>query len=345
MRFGWIVVLLALGLGAVSACEGTTQKTRRDADQPDFPDRPPAGVDTGGSDEPVGEGMMAGHASPDGQHVNFWVRSSGNHALGIKRSGKHKAHADLDALPQEEVELDDAQYGRPVKVKGIRLGDLLDRYPQSHAHDMVLLHFHNKMVVPIALGGGGLDSLNALLAREILDPDSGAYTTDFPKIARQEGYYEDPNPIAFTGNKLIVPQTEFPDSGHGDTTSPIFPFAVSDSLVGLEFVQQRAYFAQFNAGGEDQVQDGMEVFFRRCQYCHSVSDVGAAYGWDFLKPVPIHTFKKADELTYHVKYAKMNAVQRGLRMPPQVDVEDAEIIALLKWIETLNKTKVKSYDP
>jgi mono/diheme cytochrome c family protein len=115
--------------------------------------------------------------------------------------------------------------------------------------------------------------------------------------------------------------------------------------VGLEFVQQRAYFAQYDAGGEEAVQDGLEVFLRRCQYCHSVSDVGSSYGWDFLKPVPIHTFKKPEELTYHVKYAKMNAVQRGLRMPPQVDVEDTEIQALLKWVAALHKAKVKAYEP
>jgi cytochrome c551/c552 len=115
--------------------------------------------------------------------------------------------------------------------------------------------------------------------------------------------------------------------------------------VGLEFVQQRGYLAQFDAGGEDNVQDGMAVFFRRCQYCHSVADVGSRYGWDFLKPVPIHTFKKVEELTYHVKYAKMNAVQRGLRMPPQVDVEDSEIQSLIAWVAAIHKSKVKSYQP
>ena len=92
-----------------------------------------------------------------------------------------------------------------------------------------------------------------------------------------------------------------------DSTDDGFsPWRWVDSLVGIELVNGNAYFAQFvPKKGDDEVKRGLKSFLQHCQYCHSAHDVGARYGGDFLRPFPLHTLKKPQDLYDHVTINKM----------------------------------------
>ena len=74
----------------------------------------------------------------------------------------------------------------------------------------------------------------------------------------------------------------------------------------------------------------------RCQWCHGVAGHGARYGWDFVKPVPLESWRSTRSLHAHVKFRNGEAVERGYMMPPQRDVSTEEIEDLRRWMAAVS---------
>jgi hypothetical protein len=66
---------------------------------------------------------------------------------------------------------------------------------------------------------------------------------------------------------------------------------------------------------------------------------GASFGWDFVQPLPLSTWRTPDGLYAHVRAHKLEAAQLGLAMPPQPDVTREETDALHAW------TSLRPYAP
>ena len=164
----------------------------------------------------------------------------------------------------------------------------------------------------------------------------------------------DPRPIRMNGNKIVVAKNSYPwlkkEKGESFT-----PFMHVDSLVGIEWVNQEAYYRQFRPGytpgqiDQDEnslltgagslYKDGFQTYFQNCQFCHSYYDTGARYGWDFVEPVPLHRHKSAKQLLHHVTYPAYNAVGRGIMMPTIPHFSKEELEAFMDYSKAIAESE------
>jgi len=282
----------------------------------------------------------AAHASPS---VEVWTRSAGIHSQAKKRPKRGAGWVNLQSHPDiVERTLFDLQYGEKRLYRGVPLTSLL----AGHAPelDLAILHFSNGAVIPLSLDPAVLRRIDALVAVAYKQGE-GAWQTIFPEMHREPGAV-DPRPLRFDGNKLVVPRSWHPylkDSADDGFS----PWRWVDTLKGIELVNGNAYFKQFvpKTGGAE-VKRGLTTFLQSCQYCHSVHDVGAGYGGDFVRPFPLHTTKTPKDLYDHVTIQKMDALQRGLMMPTQKNLDPADLAALMKWVEAISgKRNLAPYTP
>lgn len=285
--------------------------------------------------------LMLSAAVASAQSVEIWTRKGGSYAYGRGPSHGGPVLIELGSLKSETVTRQDVQYGGERTFKGISLTTLLDRYKAGKGYDTVLLHFKNRVIVPIPLDGPTLEKLNLFVATEIKVKDT--FTANFPSADKVTQWGMVQNRIEFDGNKLVTSSRWHP---HVPATAEaeFTPWEFVDSLTGIEFVKSAPYYAQF-AVNETGAKDGLGVFKARCQFCHSVQKVGSRRGWDFIEPVAINEWKSPKVLFYHVRYRDPDEVAKGARMPAQPDVQTSEIQALWNWIEALGEEQVKPYKP
>lgn len=248
-------------------------------------------------------------------------------------------------LKLEEGDRFDAQYGKAYRFRGVPLARLLGDVPAGY--DLALLRFENGMVIPLPFrDAAAMARLDPFLARAMViaeeADDRPTWHPHFPPIYKKGAEAVDRRPITFTGNKLVVKERWHPLVSE-KAAATFSPWAVCDSLVGIELVRAESWWRQFDAGKNTAA--GQAVFQHRCAFCHGARHLGAGFGWDFVEPVPLHGWRDAKSLQLHVRYRETDAPQRGLMMPVQADMSDAEGRALWGWLEAIAAATPKDYAP
>ena len=192
--------------------------------------------------------------------------------------------------------LHDRQYSNKARhYKVISLRSVIDGYPLDPQVDGVLLHFANKMAVAVPLDDS-VDKLSKIyMAREVKSK-AGKWTRKFPAIHKRNPLLRDPRPLTFCGNKIVI------DKKLGSVVNVkqgFDPFYYVSTLTGIEFINMKAMERQFQVA-LGRPAKGARVFQNRCVYCHSVNGVGADYGWDFVKPLPLYEKRSPQSLRFHV---------------------------------------------
>ena len=225
------------------------------------------------------------------------------------------------------------------------LQSLIDRYAPPPEADLALLHFANGMQIPYAFRDPTLvKRTDAFVARAMRTAPGQAFASHFPSISRPREGFVDVRPITFGANKLVVS-----DVGHpavpADVQTTFSPWMHVDSLTGIELVSSKAYYAQFDVDPSADVHSGYRLFTETCQFCHGARGVGAAFGWDFVSPVPIYTYRGKENLFYHVKYKPLDASAKGLLMPALSHMTEQDATNVWRWLRAVATKPMPAYAP
>jgi mono/diheme cytochrome c family protein len=293
-----------------------------------------------------------------GELVYLWTREAGSYAdREIHPKLGHKS-LDLSRQSLKVVRRYDLQYQETLRFRGVPLLAVVEAYAERLTDpdvDQLILHFKNGVAIPVPLEDDrqSLKRIDAFVATAFKPgaAPSGPKARDaewsqaFPPVGRLDEKWRDPVALRFGANKLVVKDGWHP-ALLTSTQKQFTPWRHADTLVGIEFVNKAAYEGQFLVDrARDPQNAGAQVFQHRCQFCHSVRQVGATYGWDFVTPVPIVELKQANHLYNKVKYPYHDAIERGLAMPTQTDVTEAEMTSLYRWLEAITEKGPRPYRP
>ncbi|MES1205380.1 MAG: c-type cytochrome [Pseudomonadota bacterium] len=278
--------------------------------------------------------------APSGE-IDLWVRGPGKSADDTPRGRSLKV--DLDKLPLVDIARFDVQYARSRPYRGIALGAVIERLSPEASLDLAILHFANGMAVPLPFRDAAtMRRLDPFVARGM-----GAKSKDpiqigvFPGIPKRNAR-ADARPIAFAGNKIVVAGLWHP--ALGDQEKPVFsPWSHTDTLTSIEFVESKPYYGQFNVDADAQVQRGLGLFQGSCQFCHGARKTGARFGWDFVEPMPMYTYRKSMNLFYHVAYKPIDAAEKGLMMPAMRFMTQDDAAALWQWLRAVATKPMPAY--
>jgi mono/diheme cytochrome c family protein len=285
-------------------------------------------------------------AAPPGQGnvVELWARGTTPQSADESPRGRTQT-VDLDALPLVTATRFDAQYAQSRSYRGIPLELVLDRFQPERSLDLAILHFANGMAVPLPFrDAAAMKRLSPFVARGVaLRRDEPMTTGQFPPLPKRY-VRADARPISFAGNKLVVAGWWHPDLG--DKVKPVFsPWSHVDTLVSVEFVESLPYYRQFDVDPDPRVQEGLALFRQACQFCHGARKVGARFGWDFVEPMPVYTYRKEMNLLYHVAYRPLDAAERGLMMPALRFMSRDQAAALWQWLRAVGTKEMPKYQP
>lgn len=242
---------------------------------------------------------------------------------------------DLDALTQETRTVLDHR-GQSLTVQGVPLSSLLAKAPKDPVVDAVRLRFKNGTEVLLPLARAPM--LDVFIARRLKHSDQAAFTTDFDPVPLGEASWRSPRSLVFSGNRVFATAPAEPPQGRGFS-----PWGFVDTLVEVELVHEASWQQVFDVTPETRV--GRDVWRARCQTCHGARGAGASFGWDFVQPLPLSTWRTPEGLFTHVRAHKLEAAQLGLAMPPQPDVTREETDALHAWMSALTTTTLRPYAP
>ena len=195
---------------------------------------------------------------------------------------------------------------------------------------LVLLHFHNGMIVPLPFRDArAMKRLDPLIALGRSAAADAPYLAEFPPIDRSVEGYADVRQVTFAGNKLVVSERWHPELS-AQAIESFSPWQTTSSLTGIEFVEANAYYRQFLPTAD--VRPGFEIFRHNCQFCHGVNKVGASYGWDYATPLPLHTYRSNPERLYmHIHY-RVEYKATWQKMPALKHVTESEAALLWQWM-------------
>lgn len=285
-------------------------------------------------------------AAPPGQGnvVELWVRGT-TPTVADDTPRARTQTVDLDTLPLVNATRFDAQYAQSRIYRGISLELVLDRFPREPSLDLAILHFANGMAVPLPFrDAAAMKRLSPFLARGMAPQRNEPIAIgQFPQLAKRFAR-ADARPISFAGNKIVVAGWWHPDVG--DKVKPLFsPWSHVDTLVSVEFVESKAYYRQFDVDPDPRVQQGLALYRQACQFCHGARRVGARFGWDFVEPMPVYTYRKDANLLYHVSYRPLDAAERGLMMPALRFMTREQATNLWQWLRAIGTKEMPSYQP
>jgi mono/diheme cytochrome c family protein len=283
-----------------------------------------------------------GARAQHGGQLEIWTRAPGQYLDASAPARVRVVSVALDRVATHEVTRADAQYDKTSRTyRVVDVDELLRNYAAPINCDVALLHFDNGMVIPLPFRDhAAMERLHPAVARAMYR--DGKWGTSFPSIAKKDTEV-DARPIRFDGNKLVVADSWHPDvaATAGESFSP---WLHADSLYGIELVAGAAYLAQLDV--DDMARPGFALFRQSCQFCHGARNVGAAFGWDFVDPLPIFQYRKTNvSLYYHVHYRASNKGERGLMMPPLAFITEDDAGALLKWLQAVGTKPLRPYAP
>lgn len=288
----------------------------------------------------------AAAAAPPGQGnvVELWARGTAAQ-VGDDTPRARTQTVDLDTLPLVNASRFDAQYSQSRIYRGLPLELVLDRFPREPALDLAILHFANGMAVPLPFrDAAAMKRLSPFIARGMAPRRNDPIAIgQFPQLAKRY-VRADARPISFAGNKIVVAGWWHPDVG--EKVKPLFsPWSFVDTLVSIEFVDSKAYYRQFDVDPDARVQEGLAIYRQACQFCHGARKVGARYGWDFVEPMPVYTYRKEANLLYHVSYRPLDAAERGLMMPALRFMTREQAASLWQWLRAVGTKEMPKYQP
>ena len=287
---------------------------------------------------------LASFAEGDCKDIKLWTRRAGDYSGSADNSPVREVSFPLTGDGFKVKGLWDLQYGGKRAFKEIALEDVISGYKSESRTDLILLHFQNKMIIPLSLDDASSYKGKIVLANSI--KVDGKWTAEFPIVERKDPGLKDPRPIRFCGNKIVVSEPQsFLLAGQKTSPKIFTPWRYVDSLTGIEFADKTAYYAQFDVGKSPQSEEGFQVFKNRCQYCHGAQRVGADLGWDYAGPRPAFEKRPAASLYLHVKYEKAESFRLGTIMPPQPDIQEHEATVLWQWLKDVAKIKLHPYRP
>jgi mono/diheme cytochrome c family protein len=283
-------------------------------------------------------------AADPAARIEVWQRKPSGGAGAAAR--KDVQAFDLDALPPVEIRRADLQYRGWFSYRGVSLQTLIDRYAPPPDVDLALLHFSNGMQVPYAFRDAALvKRADPFVARAIRPAPGMPFATGrFPSISRAREGFVDVRPITFGANKIVVADGAHP-AVPAETQSTFSPWLHVDSLTGIELVSAKAYYAQFDVDPAPDVHAGFQQFTSSCQFCHGARGVGAAFGWDFVSPVAIYTYRGKENLFYHVKYKPLDAAAKGLMMPALSHMTEQDATNVWRWLRAVATRPMPGYAP
>jgi mono/diheme cytochrome c family protein len=277
--------------------------------------------------------------------VESWVRPAGD-AAALEMPSHQRTKVDLASLGRTEGRRFDAQYGKYLWFEGVPLSSLLARLGPPASVDLALLHFANGMVVPLPLQNRQvLDQLDPFIALRMRSSPKATYGTEFPPLKKRASDYADVRTTQFSGNKLVVARLWHPALGE-KVQADFSPWALADSLVAVEFVESGPYYKQFDVDASPEARAGLDLFRKSCQFCHGARKVGAKFGWDFVEPTPLYTYRKSEKrLYYHVHFRRYDAVARGQNMPALKSMTEADAGNLWQWLKVMGTKPMPAYAP
>ena len=191
--------------------------------------------------------------------VEIWIRGSG--PLQADKAPRARSQAlNLDLLPLVDSQRFDAQYGASHAFRGIALANVIASFAPDPSLDVAILHFANGMAVPIPFRDAAvMKRLDPFVARGMETHAKGPVRAAFFTEIRRKGTAEDPRPIVFSGNKLVVPVLWHP--AVAAAAQPAFsPWRHVDTLTSIELVASRAYYGQFDVGGGAWAERGLALY-------------------------------------------------------------------------------------
>jgi mono/diheme cytochrome c family protein len=190
-----------------------------------------------------------------------------------------------------------------------------------------------------------LDQLDPFIALRMRASPDATYQAGFPPVTRKARDYVDVPATRFSGNKLVVARLWHPALGE-KVQADFSPWALADSLVAVEFVQTAAYYKQFEVDSGAEARKGLALFQQSCQFCHGARKVGAKFGWDFVEPAPLYTYRKGQaRLYYHVAFRRYDAVERGQQMPALKSMTKDDAGDLWQWLKAIGTKPMPAYSP
>ncbi|MCA9547315.1 MAG: hypothetical protein KC613_23090 [Myxococcales bacterium] len=269
--------------------------------------------------------------------IETWVRPAGD-PLVVEHQRAQAGAFDVQAAPMQAHELMDLQYGGKRQFKALSLWAVIDQVaPKDPKVDGVLLRFANGMAVPLPLEPTGREKLKLWIARAVWV--DGQWRAELPPISQGD---RDPRPLKFKGHKLVA---ETPFHPFANPDADFSPWRHVDTLVGLEFVNLKAWYGQFQVDEKASPQ-GTPVYKTWCTHCHGVRRVGARFGWDFVDPLPaVDQRPTVSDLLFHVRYRATDATQLGLMMPAMKRFTRGEGERLHAWLRVLIDKPLKAYEP
>ncbi|MCC6811512.1 MAG: cytochrome c [Deltaproteobacteria bacterium] len=271
--------------------------------------------------------MIVSMLSASSPALPVWVRASGDYS---REQPPRLAEAQVPLEPVQRKRMKDLQYDRMGDYEGVPLEQILRSYEAPKEVDTALLHFSNEMLVPVPLRE--LEKLGVFVAVRTCSAE--ACTAEFAPVAKKDQPWADRRPIRFTSNKVVVVAA---------ADKRFSPFRHTSTLTGIELVNGRAYDRQFEVSEAPNVRAGLATFRERCQFCHGARGVGANFGWDYVKPIALYTYRSPKSLAMHVRHRESDAHDKGLMMPAIADVDDAAAGALWELLEAFAKNPLKPY--
>jgi hypothetical protein len=275
--------------------------------------------------------------------IEIWIRGSGP-LQGDKAPRARSQSVDLDRLPLVDGQRFDAQYGASHAFRGISLESVIGSFAPDPTLDVAILHFANGMAVPVPFrDAGAMKRLDPFIARGMETHGKGPVRAGFFTDIRRKGATEDPRPIMFSGNKLVVAVLWHP--AVAAAAQPAFsPWRHTDTLTSIELVASRPYYGQFDVGGGTWAERGFALYKESCQFCHGVRKVGAQFGWDFVEPTPIYSYRKPTRnLFLHVAYKPLDAAERKLMMPAMRFMSEPDAALLWQWLKAVATKPMPAY--
>ena len=180
--------------------------------------------------------------------IDIWIRGGGP-LQGDNAPRARAQSVNLDTLPLVDSQRFDAQYGASHAFRGIALANVIASFAPDPALDVAILHFANGMAVPIPFRDAAvMKRLDPFIARGMETHAKGPVRAAFFTEIRRKGSTEDPRPIVFSGNKLVVAVLWHP--AVAAAAQPAFsPWRHTDTLTSIELVASRPYYGQFDVGG------------------------------------------------------------------------------------------------
>jgi len=280
-----------------------------------------------------------------GRIVEIWTRGPRDADSG-ESAHLRSRQFDLDKLPSTRVARYDVQYDEVADYRGIPLQSLLARFAPEPYLDLAILHFVNGMAVPVPFrDAASMKRLDPFIARAMRTRRMRPFLAGRFPPTRKRPAPIDGRPISFLGNKVVVADRWHPDLAPGKDAA-FSPWEHTDTLVGIELVASRPYYAQFDAGADSVVRRGMAFYRQSCQFCHGVRHVGASFGWDFVESAPMYSYADSPaNLHHHVAYKPTNAAEFGLMMPALPFMTEADAAELRQWLEAIKGMPAPAYTP